>query len=57
MAVGIGGTGSFLPDRVVTNGDLEALVDTTDAWIVSRTGIRERRRAVDAKQPFGRPAH
>ena len=47
MAVGIGGTGSFLPDRVVTNGDLEALVDTTDAWIVSRTGIRERRRADD----------
>jgi 3-oxoacyl-[acyl-carrier-protein] synthase-3 len=37
------GTGSCLPDRVVTNADLEKLVDTSDEWITARTGIRERR--------------
>lgn len=36
------GTGSYLPARVVTNEDLTKLVDTSDEWIVSRTGIRER---------------
>ncbi len=36
------GTGSYLPERVVTNRDLEKIVDTNDEWIVSRTGIRER---------------
>jgi 3-oxoacyl-[acyl-carrier-protein] synthase-3 len=35
--------GSYLPDKVLRNADLERMVDTTDAWIVSRTGIRERR--------------
>ncbi len=38
----IAGTGSYLPDRVVTNHDLAKIVDTNDEWIVSRTGIRER---------------
>lgn len=42
-AVGILGTGSFLPDRILTNKDLEAMVETSDEWIVTRTGIRERR--------------
>ncbi|SFS51580.1 beta-ketoacyl-ACP synthase III [Marininema halotolerans] len=42
-SVGIIGTGSYLPDRVLTNADLEKMVDTSDEWIVSRTGIRERR--------------
>lgn len=37
------GTGGYLPPRVVTNADLEKMVDTTDEWIVSRTGISERR--------------
>ena len=37
------GTGSYLPSNVVTNYDLESLVDTTHDWIVSRTGIKERR--------------
>jgi len=37
------GTGSFLPERVLTNLDLERMVDTSDEWIVTRTGIRERR--------------
>ena len=36
-------TGRYLPDRVLTNADLEKMVDTTDAWITERTGIRERR--------------
>jgi 3-oxoacyl-[acyl-carrier-protein] synthase III len=36
-------TGRYLPDRVLTNAELEQMVDTTDAWIVERTGIRERR--------------
>lgn len=37
------GTGSYIPDKVLTNEDLEKMVDTNDEWIVSRTGIRERR--------------
>ena len=40
---GIIATGSYVPDTVVTNHDLEKIVDTSDEWIVSRTGIRERR--------------
>lgn len=36
------GTGAYLPERVVTNAELAARVDTTDAWIVERTGIRQR---------------
>ncbi|MGD9497738.1 MAG: beta-ketoacyl-ACP synthase III [Armatimonadota bacterium] len=39
----IAGVGSFVPERVLTNADLERIVDTTDEWIVSHTGIRERR--------------
>lgn len=45
MAIGIRSTGSYLPQRVVTNDELAAQVDTSDAWIVARTGIRTRRRA------------
>ncbi|MBL8512696.1 MAG: ketoacyl-ACP synthase III [Betaproteobacteria bacterium] len=41
------GTGSYLPERVVTNSDLEKLVETSDEWIVSRTGIRERHYAAE----------
>src|SRR5271169_6047170 len=39
----ISGVGSYVPERIVTNADLEKLVDTSDEWIVSRTGIKERR--------------
>lgn len=39
----ITGTGSYVPKRVLTNADLEKMVETTDEWIVERTGIRERR--------------
>ncbi|MBV9463821.1 MAG: ketoacyl-ACP synthase III [Verrucomicrobiae bacterium] len=41
--VSIVGTGSFLPRRVLTNADLEKIVDTSDEWITTRTGIKERR--------------
>ncbi len=37
------GTGSYLPPKILTNADLEKIVDTTDQWIVERTGIRRRR--------------
>ncbi len=37
------GTGSYLPERILSNADLEKIVDTTDEWIVSRTGMKERR--------------
>lgn len=39
----IAGVGHYVPDRVVKNADLEGLMDTSDAWIQERTGIRERR--------------
>ena len=42
-SVRITGWGMYAPERVLTNADLERLVDTSDEWIVSRTGIRERR--------------
>jgi len=38
----ITGTGSFLPEKVVTNSDLEKIVDTSDQWIQDRTGIKQR---------------
>ena len=41
------GTGSYLPEKIVTNSDLEKTVDTSDEWIRERTGIRERRIAAD----------
>jgi len=39
----IAGLGSYVPEKILTNSDLEQTVDTTDEWIVTRTGIRERR--------------
>lgn len=39
----INGLGTYVPDRVLTNNDLSAIVDTSDEWITTRTGIRERR--------------
>ena len=46
-SVHIVGTGSYVPDRVLTNADLEKMVDTTDEWITTRSGIKERRLAPD----------
>ncbi|MDE3119135.1 MAG: ketoacyl-ACP synthase III [Nitrospirota bacterium] len=43
MRARILGTGSYVPERVLTNADLERMVATSDAWIMERTGIRERR--------------
>jgi 3-oxoacyl-[acyl-carrier-protein] synthase-3 len=45
--VGIIGTGSYVPERVLTNYDLEKMVETSDRWILERTGIRERRIAAE----------
>jgi 3-oxoacyl-[acyl-carrier-protein] synthase-3 len=39
----IAGTGSYLPEKVLTNADLEKMIDTSDEWIRTRTGIKERR--------------
>ena len=39
----IAAVGSYVPERVLTNADLERMVDTSDEWITSRTGIKERR--------------
>ena len=44
--VGIIGTGSYVPERVLTNHDLEKMVETSDKWILERTGIRERARGM-----------
>jgi 3-oxoacyl-[acyl-carrier-protein] synthase-3 len=45
----IAGTGASVPDRVLTNADLERIVSTSDEWIVTRTGISERRIATDSQ--------
>ncbi len=47
MGVAIFGPGIYVPSTVMTNQDLEKLVDTSDEWIVSRTGMRERRISLD----------
>jgi 3-oxoacyl-[acyl-carrier-protein] synthase-3 len=47
IRVGIAGTGSYLPERVVPNSYFEEFLDTSNEWIVQRTGIRERRFAAD----------
>ena len=39
----ITGVGSYVPEKILTNADLEKMVETSDEWITSRTGIRERR--------------
>jgi 3-oxoacyl-[acyl-carrier-protein] synthase-3 len=45
----IAGTGSYLPEKVITNSDLEKMVDTTDEWIRTRTGIERRHVAADGE--------
>src|SRR6185312_12020907 len=46
----IRGVGAYLPERVVTNAELARKVDTSDEWILERTGIRERRIAADGEK-------
>jgi len=43
------GVGDYLPSRIVTNDDLAKIVDTNDAWIIERTGIRQRREAAEGE--------
>src|SRR5687768_5862107 len=47
LRAAIAGTGSYLPAGVISNSDLERLVDTSNQWIVERTGILERRVAAE----------
>ena len=47
IRAGFLGTGSYLPDRILTNKDMEKIVDTTDEWIMTRTGIKERHIAAE----------
>ncbi|GGI14990.1 MULTISPECIES: beta-ketoacyl-ACP synthase III [Gottfriedia] len=47
MNAGILGIGSYVPEKILSNSDLEQMMDTSDEWIVSRTGIKERRIASD----------
>ncbi len=49
IQVCIAGTGSYVPERILTNAELSILVDTSDEWIVSRTGIKERRIAAEGE--------
>ncbi|HEX9093377.1 MAG TPA: beta-ketoacyl-ACP synthase III [Coriobacteriia bacterium] len=46
----IAGIGAYLPQRVLTNADLEKMVETSDEWIVTRTGVRERRIAAEGER-------
>ncbi len=43
------GTGAYLPERVLTNADLERMIDTSDEWIVARTGVRKRHIAAEGE--------
>lgn len=43
MSIRIAGTGSYVPERILSNADLEKMVETNDEWIRTRTGIEERR--------------
>ena len=49
IEVCIAGTGSYLPEKILTNDELSKIVDTTDEWIFSRTGIKERRIAAEGE--------
>jgi 3-oxoacyl-[acyl-carrier-protein] synthase-3 len=55
--IGLVGFGAYAPSRVMTNEDWSKLIDTTDEWIVSRTGIRERRFAADDESTLDLAAH
>ena len=43
------GTGGYLPEKVLTNNDLETMVETTDQWITDRTGIKKRHIAAEGE--------
>ena len=49
QGVTIAGTGSYLPEKVLTNEELSTIVDTSDEWIVTRTGIKSRHIAAEGE--------
>ena len=53
-AVGILGLGCYVPEKVLTNHDLEKIVETSDEWIVERTGIKNRHIAAEGEAKIGR---
>ena len=53
----ITGTGGYLPEKVLTNKDLEKIVDTSDQWIRERTGISKRHIAVDGENTVDLAEH
>ena len=53
----ISAVGSYVPEKVLTNADLEKRIDTTDEWITTRTGIKERRIAADDEHTSDMAAH
>ena len=53
----IAGTGSYVPERVLTNEQLAAMVETSDEWIVTRTGIRERHIAAEGEHTSHMASH
>jgi 3-oxoacyl-[acyl-carrier-protein] synthase III len=55
--VSIIGTGSYVPERVLSNAELEKTVDTSDEWITTRTGIKERRIAADGESTSDLASH
>ncbi len=55
--VKIAGVGSYAPEKILTNSDLEKIVETSDEWIVSRTGIKERRIAAQEEASSDMAAH
>ena len=57
MPVAIVGTGSYVPEKVLSNSDLEAMVETSDEWITTRTGIKERRIAAEDEFTSHMAAH
>lgn len=56
MKAGILGVGRYIPEKVLTNHDLEQMVDTSDEWIRTRTGIEERRIAAEDMYSSGMAA-
>ena len=51
------GTGSYLPEKILTNFDLEKIVETTNEWIVQRTGIHKRHIAADHESSLSMSEH
>ena len=57
MGIKILGTGSYAPEKILTNFDLEKIVDTSDEWIRTRTGIEERHIAAEGESASDMAEH